>query len=126
MSGSIPYGAKKRLTKRQSLAFKACDWATQVVPIFEREYPDDTRPADALAMARRWLVGSATEEECEIAAQAAFAASRELARTGNNAPAYAAEVAAWAAATASEGRPADLAYLGAFAAFCYALKWATP
>jgi hypothetical protein len=126
MSDSIPYGAKKRLTKRQSLAFKACDWATQVVPIFEREYPDDTRPADALAMARRWLVGSATEEECEMAAQAAFAASRELARTGNNAPAYAAEVAAWAAATASEGRPAHLAYLGAFAAFCYALERATP
>lgn len=68
----------------------ACDFAEAVLPIFEKEYPDDKRPANAIKVARRYANGKATDEERE----AAWAA------------------AAWAGAAAGEQAKIIRKYLG--------------
>jgi hypothetical protein len=41
----------------------ACDFAEHVLPIFEKHRPDDMRPRNAVAMARRFANGEATAKE---------------------------------------------------------------
>ena len=65
----------------------AVECAERVLPIFEREHPNDSRPCEALAVARRFADGQATREE--------LAAARDAARD-----------AAWAAASAAAARAA--------------------
>jgi hypothetical protein len=57
----------------------ACDFAEHVLPIYEREYPNDRRVRTCIAVARRYATGDATHE------------------------AWAARDAAWAAAWAATG-----------------------
>lgn len=45
----------------------AADCAERVLPLFEAERPHDSRPRDALAAVRRWLVGDGSIEEVIIA-----------------------------------------------------------
>ena len=66
----------------------ACDFAEEVLPIFERQYPDDDRPRECIEVARRFADGEATTKERDAAWAAAEAA---------------AEAAAWAAAGAVVG-----------------------
>lgn len=58
------------------------EWAAQcaehVLPLFEREAPDDSRPADALAVGRAWIRGEATMKDAHGAAFVANAAGRGL------------------------------------------------
>jgi len=67
-----------RLTKRLKTWNKriarlfACDCAERVLPIFEKEYPDDKRPREAIEVSRRYANGKATEKELA----AAWAAAR--------------------------------------------------
>ena len=49
----------------------ACDYAEHVLPIYEKQYPGDTRPRDAIALARRYTKGQATGEELAAAREAA-------------------------------------------------------
>jgi hypothetical protein len=69
----------------------ACDCAEQSLPIFERDYPNDPRPRQAIEVARRYANGQATDEERAAARDAARAAAWAAARD-------AARAAAWAAA----------------------------
>ena len=69
----------------------ACDCAERVLPIFEREYPNEKAPRNAIETARRFADGKATSDE--------LAAARDAARDAAGAAAGAAAGdAAWAAA----------------------------
>ena len=79
-------------------------------PIWEKYYPDDKRPQDAIKVKKLWLKGKATIEELDAAWPAAWDAARDAAW---DAAGYAARAAAWDAA-----RPAawDAARAAAWAA----------
>jgi len=49
----------------------ACDYAERALPVWAAAYPDDLRPREAIAVARRFAAGQATREELAAAAQAA-------------------------------------------------------
>jgi hypothetical protein len=57
----------------------ACDCAERVLPLYEKEYPDDKRPRMAIETARKFANGKATQEELAAAWAAAWAAAREAA-----------------------------------------------
>ena len=81
----------------RTLRLFACRVAEDVLPIFEREYPDDDRPRAAIETARRYADGKATPEELAAARAAAAAA------------AWAAGDAAWDAAAAAAWAARDAA-----------------
>jgi hypothetical protein len=83
----------------RAMRLMACDFAEAVLPIYEKEYPDDMRPANAIRIVRRYADGKATDEERVAARVAAWAAAR---------------VAAWAAAGAARTEQAKIIreYLG--------------
>ena len=90
----------------------ACDCAEQALPLYERDYPDDKRPRQAIAVARRFANGEATREELAAAWDAAKAAAWAAAWAAGDA-AKAAAWAAWDAAKAAAwaaARAAALAY----------------
>ena len=51
----------------------ACRFAEDVLQIFEKEYPEDSRPRVAIETKRRWLKGQASDEELDAARAAARA-----------------------------------------------------
>lgn len=78
----------------------AADCAERVLPIFERERPNDDRPRKAIETARRFANGEvedAARAAAEAAAEAAAWGCRRGCRMG-----FAAEAAAWAAAQAAQ------------------------
>ena len=91
----------------------AADCAEMVLPLFEKGYPNDKRPREAIAAARRYATGDATRAE--------LAAARDAARAAAEAAAWAAaEAAAWAAARAA----AEAAAWAAAEAAARAAAWA--
>lgn len=64
----------------------AADCAERVLHLYEQEYPDDSRPRDAIVAARAFANGEIDEEQLAAAQAAAWAAARA-----------AATAAAWAA-----------------------------
>jgi hypothetical protein len=85
----------------------AADCAERVLKHFEDRYPEDTRPRDALEVARRYANGEATPEELSAADGAASRASGAAAwaasSAASGAAAWAASSAAWAADRAAWG-----------------------
>ena len=73
----------------------ACWCAEQVLPIYEKHYPNDTRPRNSIDVARRYANGEATAKELAAARAAAWAAVGAAARD-----------AAWAAARDAAGATA--------------------
>ena len=88
----------------------ACDCAERALPIFEKTSPNDTRPRDCIAVARRFANGEATDQERAAAGAAAGAAARDAAGAAAR---DAARDAAWAAAGAAAW---DAAWAAAWAA----------
>ena len=78
---------------RRTLVAWVCDCTERVLPIFEKKYPEDKRPRNAIEVTRAWVAGKATLEEVKTAADAAHAAACFAC-----AFAYAARAAAYAAA----------------------------
>ena len=107
--------SKARLVRRldwskKSARLFAADCAERVLPIFEKYHPKDTRPRDAIAVARRFANGEATHDELAAAGAAALAAARDAARAAARDAACAAGwAAAWAAAGAAAGAAARAA-----------------
>ena len=83
-------------TDESNLRLFACDMAEDVLDIFESKRPNDTRPRDAIVVARRFATGEATRGELD----AAWAAARAAAGAAAGAAAWA---AAWAATRAAAG-----------------------
>ena len=88
----------------------ACDCAERVLPLFERQYPDDPRPRQAIDTARRFAKGQASKDErfaawaaaSAAAWNAAWDAARDAAReAAGDAASAAASAAAWDAASAA-------------------------
>jgi hypothetical protein len=109
-------------TTDRNLRLFACDVAEDVLPIFWKVSPNDTRPADAIATARRYALGEATESERAAAGAAAGDASEGVAGAAAGAAAWAAAGAAaeaaagdaaWAAAGAAEAAAGDAAWAAA-------------
>jgi hypothetical protein len=79
----------------------ACYCAKYSLDIFEREYPDDKRPREAIEVAERFARGLATQEELAAAEDAAWGAlaaawaAAEAAGAAGYAAWAAAEAAAW-------------------------------
>ena len=84
----------RMLPAREQRLF-ACDCAERALPIFERANPDDHRPREAIEVARRYAMGTATIDDLHAAKQAAAAAARVAARV---AVWETARVAVWVAA----------------------------
>ncbi len=57
----------------------AADCAEQTLVEFEKHYPNDMRPREAIAVARRFAVGKASPEELSAAGSAAGSAARSAA-----------------------------------------------
>jgi hypothetical protein len=95
----------------------ACDYAERVLPIFEKERPDDKRPRQAIETKLRWVASEATSEELAAAGDAAWAAARDAAGA-------AAWAAAWAAARDAAGAAAWAAARDAARAAAWAAAWA--
>lgn len=88
----------------RDLRLFACDCAERVLYLYETQRPSDTRPTEAIAVARRFANGQATQGELAAANAAAWAAgdaAGDAARAAANAAASAAGDAAGAAANAA-------------------------
>jgi hypothetical protein len=84
---------------KRTLRLLACRVAEDVLPIYEREYPDDDRPSKAIETARRHADGKATDSELAAAWTAARAAADAAWDAAGVADAaWAAAAAAWDAA----------------------------
>lgn len=62
----------------QSLALWAAACAERVLPLFEQDKPDDTRPREAIGAARAWAQGDITMMQAREFAYAAHDAAREV------------------------------------------------
>ena len=85
------------LSDRQMAVLEAAGYAQKSLPLFEALYPDELAPRRAIETARRWIMGSAYEGDCQ---QAAHAARRVLDRIGENTAAGLSALAAIAVAEA--------------------------
>lgn len=89
----------------------ACWCAEQVLPIYEKQRPNDDRPRKAIETARRFADGQATADELDAARAVAWSAAWDTEKAAERAAAWnawdaawdAARAAAWSAARASEG-----------------------
>ncbi|MBU2060071.1 MAG: hypothetical protein KKB38_20365 [Gammaproteobacteria bacterium] len=104
----------------------AADYAEHVLPAFESQFPDDSRPRSTIVLIKHWLD---TGEECDLgaAADAAWSAAyaaRSAAYAARSAAyaARAAAYAAWAAAYAAWAA-ADAARAAADAARSAEREW---
>lgn len=86
----------------QTMRHIACDFAADVLPIYEKKYPNDPRPRDCIAVTRRYADGAVTYDELLAASHAAIRAARATTKTTAKAAAWAAASAAsWTAASAA-------------------------
>lgn len=77
----------------------ACDCAAHVLPLFEAAHPSDSRPRQAIEVARRFAMGEASNEELNAAWAAAWAAAATDAEARTAAWAWAAAATEAAAVT---------------------------
>jgi hypothetical protein len=85
----------------------ACDCAERVVPLYEKDYPDDKRPRHAIEVARLYADGKANDTELAAARDAAWdaasaAAGAAAGAAASDAASAAAPAAAWDAARDAE------------------------
>ena len=67
------------LLSAKDLRLFACDCAESALHIFEGKNPGDSRPREAISVARRYAVGDATSEELSSAWSAAWSAACDAA-----------------------------------------------
>jgi immunity protein 5 of polymorphic toxin system len=99
----------------KTLRLFAADCAEHVLELYEKSYPDDKRPRNAIQAARDFANGLIDKDAANAAANAAYAAA--------NAAAYAAYAAANAAAYAANA--ANAAANAAYAAYAANATYAT-
>jgi hypothetical protein len=84
--------------------------ALEVIGIYEKKYPDDTRPRKAIEAAKAWLDDPNDKTKADAAADAAYAAAVDAAYASAADAAYAAAAAAHAAHAAAATAYAAAAY----------------
>jgi len=111
------------IADEKALRLFAADCAEHVLPLYEKRYPDDAGPREAIAAARRFARGEITEAEMRVKRNAASdaaasdAAARAAAYAAARAAAYAAaRAAAYAAAADAAYAAAAAAHAAAYAA----------
>ena len=67
---------KQRAGAQRVFRLFAADCAEQVLPIFEKDRPNDKRPRQAIEATRKFALDQATEKELAAARDAAWAAER--------------------------------------------------
>ena len=97
----------------KALRLFACQCARLVLPIFEKQYPEDDRPRKAIEAAEAFALGRIGEDDLEKAYVYADAA----ARAAYFAAARAADAAYFAAARASRAAADAASYAAYFAAY---------
>ena len=110
----------------------AADCAEHVLSIYEKKYPDDDRPRNAIEAVRKYANGKITREELDAVGDSAWAAARAAAwnsawaAVGDSAW-DAARDAAWAAALAAAWNSAWAAVVDAVGTAAWAAegKWQT-
>jgi hypothetical protein len=106
----------KRCAWTKEMSVELAIYAAELVlPIFEKQYPDDKRPAEAIAAAKKWLADPSEENRMATyaAARSAFAAAcaaYDAANAADCASAYDAARSANAAACAASYDSARSAY----------------
>ncbi len=83
---------------RQEVVLAACACAETALPTFEKKYPNDKRPYEAIETARKWAGGEASIEDVRKASTAAADAAYESYEAD---AAYEAAAAAYTAASAA-------------------------
>src|SRR5688572_11831630 len=86
--------------KQKALALLAAKDAMKLLPLFEKKYPKDKRPREAIEAARDWAKGKIRVGAARNAALAAHAAARKARDDGNDAACFVARATGHAAATA--------------------------
>ena len=76
---AVRRGGPLDMSKHRLLAAWAADCAEHVLPLFNKKYPDDSRPQRALETARAWARDEVTVGEARAAALDAHAAARDSA-----------------------------------------------
>jgi len=110
----------------QSARLFAADCAEHVLPIFEREYPDDGWPRAAIAAARAFAKGEIDADALSAAGDAVRSAALSAARSAARAAAGAtARATAWAAAGVAARAAAEIAAWAAAGAAARATSRAT-
>jgi len=84
----------------------AADFAEAVLPIYEKEYPNDNRPRKAIEAARQYANGETSEEQRDAASSAAKSAACDAVL----ASAWTASDVAWAAKSAARATVRDAAW----------------
>ena len=101
----------------------ACRFVEAVLPLYERSYPNDRRPHQAIETRRRWLRGEASVEELAAAWAAAWSAAWSAAGSAAYAAGAAARSAAYAAGAAARSAAGSAAYAaGAAGSAAYAAQ----
>ena len=92
-------GLRPEIIPEKKLHLLGCQYAEDVLHIFEKEYPDDESPRLAIEAKRKWVNGEISDDELVSARASASAWASESALTW--ALTWASE-SAWASAWASE------------------------
>ena len=108
-----------RVMKRKQYLQYAIFSAEQAISIFEKKYPSDKRPREAIEMTRACLKNNATNNR-KFAQAAAYAAQAAAQAAGGAQAAYAAYAAAQAAGAAQAAQAAYAAAYAAYAAYAAA------
>ena len=111
-----------RLMDRPQKVRYAIFAAEQVIKFFEKKYPKDKRPRNAIEAAKKW-VADQSEENRDAASTAAYAADSAAAHAAASAAyaaAHAAASAAYAAAHAAYAADSAAAHAAAYAAYAAA------
>ena len=88
---------RSEIFTNNELRLLGADFAESVLPIFEKAYPNDTRPKDLIEGIRLFVRGEISAQDLAVLRDAARVASR----VASGAAAWASGAAAWAAAWAS-------------------------
>ena len=109
---------------RQDIVLVACLCAETALPFFEKKYPKDDRPRNAIETARAWAKGECDIEEVHKARRAAAYAAYAASAAYSADAASAADAAADAAAYAYAADAAYAAYAADAAAYAAAYAYA--
>lgn len=100
----------------QTARLFACDCVERVLPIFEKCYPNDQRPRQAITITRLFAEGKATQEELDVAWVAAWDVARAAALV-------AAQDTVWSGAWAAAWKVARAAVQTAASSVAWAVVW---